>query len=328
MQQGLRFVVAVILLGPGAASAGDILTEPGPSPWTHLNFKNDPSHFQFVIMADRHGSNRPGVFERSVELVNLLRPEFVMCVGDLVSGGVDDAAALTAQWEEFDGWARKFEAPFFYVPGNHDMLNGSFGETVWKERLGHPYYLFTYGNVLFLCLNTEEEGGGKISVAQADYARTALEENAGVRWTLVFMHRPLWMDGPNNGWDNVEAALGDRPYTVFAGHTHHYLMAERNGHDYVVLSTSGGGTNGESTISGELDHVLWVTMTESGPRIANLLLDGIKDKTLVTPETLALSMPILRERVVHSDVEPLAATVSEASVTITLTNPSDLPMSD
>ncbi|MDX9971408.1 MAG: sugar-binding protein [FCB group bacterium] len=329
MRQGLwRLIVVGLLLSAGATAAGDdILKEAGPHPWTHLDFQSDPTHFQFAIMADRNGSNLPGIFERAVDQVNLLCPEFVMCVGDLVPGGSSDAADLTAQWEEFDGWARKIEAPFFYVPGNHDMLNGSYGETVWKERLGHPYYHFTYENVLFLCLNTEEAGEGLISDAQADYARKALEEHSGVRWTVLFMHRPLWVSKANNGWEKVEAALGDRPYTVFAGHWHHYLMSERNGHEYVVLSGTGGSTNGKSTITGELDHVLWVTMTESGPRIANLQLDGIKDKALVTPEKLALARPILEEKVVHSDVAPLPAKkVTEANVTLTLKNPSDLPM--
>jgi predicted phosphodiesterase len=329
MQQGLwRFVAVALLLSTGVASAGvDILKEAGPNPLTHLDFQNNPANFQFAIMGDRHGSNRPGIFEKAVDQVNLLCPEFVMCVGDLVTGDVADPALLTAQWEDFDGWARKLEAPFFYVPGNHDVPNGSMGETVWKERLGHPYYHFTYEDVLFLCLNTEEMGGGQISEAQAEYMRKALEEHPSVRWTMLFMHRPLWMHNANNGWEKVEAALGNRPYTVFAGHTHRYLMTERNSHDYVVMSTSGGGTDGKSTFSGELDHVLWVTMTESGPRIANLLLDGIKDKNLFTAEKAALSRPILGEKVVHSDVAPLAGKkVTQANVTLTLNNPSDLPM--
>ncbi len=329
MQQGLwRFVAVGLMLCAGAASAEmDPLKEAGPNPWTHLNFQNNPAHFQFAIMGDRHGSNRPGIFEKAVDQVNLLCPEFVMCVGDLVPGGVTDAAALIAQREEFDGWVRKLEAPFFYVPGNHDILNGSAGETVWKERLGRLYYHFIYQDVLFLCLNTEEAGEGKIGEAQAEYARKVLEEHPSVRWTVLFMHRPLWMHRTNTGWEKVEAALGNRPYTVFAGHTHHYLMAERGGHDYVVMSTSGGATDGKSIITGELDHVLWVSMTESGPRIANLMLDGIKEKALVTPEKLALSRPILEERVVHSDVAPLAPKkVTKASVILTLNNPSGLPM--
>ena len=43
--------------------------------------------------------------------------------------------------------------------------------------------------------------------------------------------------------------------------------------------TSKGNTSMElpSLEKGEFDHTLWVTMTEDGPVVANLLLDGILD---------------------------------------------------
>ena len=31
---------------------------------------------------------------------------------------------------------------------------------------------------------------------------------------------------------------------------------------------------------GEFDHIVWVTMTKDGPRIANLMLDGIYDENV------------------------------------------------
>src|SRR5688572_4625479 len=55
-------------------------------PWTRLNFNNDPKHFQFVVVSDRTGAVRPGVFEEAVRKINLLQPEFVMSVGDLIMG--------------------------------------------------------------------------------------------------------------------------------------------------------------------------------------------------------------------------------------------------
>lgn len=38
------------------------------------------------------------------------------------------------------------------------------------------------------------------------------------------------------------------------------------------------------TAFGEFDHIVWVTMTDSGPRIANLLLDGIFDENVKIAE--------------------------------------------
>jgi hypothetical protein len=44
-------------------------------PYTHLNFKNDPDEFQFVIVSDNAGGARPGVLDAALGMVNLLQPE-------------------------------------------------------------------------------------------------------------------------------------------------------------------------------------------------------------------------------------------------------------
>ena len=59
----------------------------GTKPWTSEDFLDDPQEFQFAIVSDRTGGARKGVFERAVKALNLLRPEFVMSVGDLIEGG-------------------------------------------------------------------------------------------------------------------------------------------------------------------------------------------------------------------------------------------------
>jgi hypothetical protein len=65
---------------------------------------------------------------------------------------------------------------------------------------------------------------------------------------------------------------------VFAGHTHDYLKSVRDGRRHIVLATTGGGSKLRGLAAGEFDHVVWVTMTPGGPRVANLLLDGIHDE--------------------------------------------------
>ena len=58
----------------------------GSKPYTHLKFQNDPDNFQFAVISDLAGGNRPGVFPAAVDLLNLLQPEFVMSVGDFIEG--------------------------------------------------------------------------------------------------------------------------------------------------------------------------------------------------------------------------------------------------
>ncbi|MBN1257842.1 MAG: metallophosphoesterase [Planctomycetes bacterium] len=149
------------------------------------------------------------------------------------------------------------------MPGNHDITNSTMTE-VWQQRYGKSYYYFIYKNVLFLCLNTNDPPEGQISAAQIDYMREVLAKHQDVRWTIVFMHHPLFVSG-NQEWNRLEMALKDRPHTVFAGHFHNYAKYEKHGRSYIILSTTGGTNALRGPDFGEFDHLVWVTMTESGP---------------------------------------------------------------
>lgn len=248
-------------------------------PWTSLDLNNDPNRFHFVIVTDRTGGARPGIFESAVDKINLLQPEFVMSVGDLIEGHNTDAAQVDTEWAEFKEIIGKLEMPFFHVPGNHDMKSNMMVEE-WRRRFGPIYYHFRYRDVLFLCLNTEDPPPSHMSDAQAEYVRKALDENKDVRWTLIFMHKPLWDYDDTGGWEKIESLLQGRPYTVFTGHRHNYMKFERHAHKYFVFATTGGSTKLRGVAEGEFDHVIWVTMMDDGPRIANLLLDGILDENI------------------------------------------------
>ncbi|MBM3290408.1 MAG: hypothetical protein FJY92_09675, partial [Candidatus Hydrogenedentes bacterium] len=144
-------------------------------PWTSLDLSNDPNQFHFVIVSDRTGGARPGIFESAVDKINLLQPEFVMSIGDLIEGDKTDVARVEAEWAEFKGIVGKLEMPFFHVPGNHDMKSDMMAEQ-WRRRFGPIYYHFRYRDVLFLCLNTEDPPASHMSDAQAEYVRKALDE--------------------------------------------------------------------------------------------------------------------------------------------------------
>jgi hypothetical protein len=248
------------------------------NPWTHLRLNNDPATFRFAILADRTNGPRPGVFERAVEQLNWLQPEFVVCVGDLIQGTAEDEATLGRQWRELHGLVARLEMPFFYVPGNHD-IRSPLTERLWREQLGRRYYHFVYKGVLFLALSTEDppRSGGHLSREQLAYVRRVLTQNQDVRWTVVLLHQPAWSypDVAESGWLEVEEALAGRPYTVFAGHEHRYQRLIRNGRVYYTLATTGGTSGLRGRAYGEFDHVVWVTMKAGGPVVANLLLDGI-----------------------------------------------------
>ncbi len=275
-------VVALATAFAGCAGSDLKIQQSGHvNPWTHLNLYNASDNFQFAIVSDRTGGHRPGVFADAVEKLNLLKPEFVISIGDLIEGYTEDNAELERQWQEFDGLANRLQMPFFYLPGNHDISNQVMADK-WRQRLGSSYYHFVYRDVLFLCLNTEDTGKRYISDRQIDYFRKVLTYNppGRVRWTLVFMHEPMWLGTSYENWQQLESLLEGRDYTVFAGHVHRYGKAIRNGKRYYILATTGGTGGGDAGKPAgidrcEFDHIVWVTMTDDGPVMANLLLEGI-----------------------------------------------------
>ena len=120
--------------------------------------------------------------------------------------------------------------------------------------------------------------GGQISDEQCDYFRKVLAENNEVRWTFIVMHKPVWRkSSPPQNWLKLEELLGERPYTVFAGHEHLHVYTKRNNRDYIQLGTS-GGSGLPSIMPGVYQHMLWVTMGDKEPTIVNLLNDGVLEK--------------------------------------------------
>lgn len=257
------------------------------NPWTHLNLNNQPKNFQFAIVTDRTGGHRELVFEKAVRKLNLMQPEFVISVGDLIEGYTDKPEKMNEEWQQFQGFVKELKMPFFYVPGNHDISNMAMMNE-WEQRLGRPYYHFVYHDTLFLAVNSEATPGSKIEKLGADqleYFRKAVQENPNVRWTFAFLHKPLWAYGPDKmggdtGWPELEKILEGRKWTAFCGHEHRYVAIKRNGNDYIQLATTGGGSKMRGKEFGEFDQFAWVTMTDDGPVIANVLLDGVVETDL------------------------------------------------
>lgn len=263
------------------------------NPWTSLKLNNDPDQFTFAVVSDRTGGHRDKIFSQAVQRVNLLQPQFVMSVGDLIEGYTTKEETIKAQWDEFDGYVKKFEMPFFYTPGNHDLTNKTM-VTKWGERYGKKYYSFTYKNVLFLSLCSENPPNmGTIDKEQQDWVAKTVAAHKDVRWTFVFLHKPIWTDKDltKNGFGAVEKVLAGRKYTVFCGHVHRYQRFERNGAEYYQLATTGGGSRLRGADYGEFDHVAWITMKKDKPLIANIMLEGILPSDLKVPESDEKGVP-------------------------------------
>lgn len=276
-------------------------------PWTHENFLDSPDEFHFAIVSDRTGGHRPGIFPDAMKKLNMLRPEFVICVGDLIEGINKPHECnhdnMRKQWKEIRSYTESLEMPFFYVVGNHDISRtrpgfpkaNNIATDVWEENFGKntTYYSFIYKNVLFICLNLQEgldDRKPQVIFTEPQYQWTVetLKKHPDVRWTMIFVHSPYHWDYPN--FIRLEKFLKEenRKYTVFSGDWHQYIKFRRHNRNYYALGTTGGVIDSGKMRGpkyGEMDHVMWVTMTKKGPVCVNLLLDGILADDVVTEET-------------------------------------------
>ena len=315
---------------PCSSDSLDIIIDSDVNPWTNLDFNNKDCQFQFAIVTDRTGGHRPGVFMDGVTKLNLLQPEFVMSVGDLIEGYTEDTLQLNREWDEFEGFVSHLTMPFFYTPGNHDITNAVMAD-LWKKKFGRTYYHFLYKDVLFLCLDSEDQyrgaGRGTISDPQYQYIENTLAKYPDVRWTLVFMHQPLWTQENPERWPDVEKLLSGRKHTVFVGHNHNYVKYARNNGKYFILATTGGGSRLRGPQMGEFDHVVWVTMTQEGPIMANLLLEGIWNEDVMTAPKKEMVRKLLNSN--NIQFKPLfidSKEFSKGTYGIKLTNDQNIPM--
>jgi predicted phosphodiesterase len=288
MSRPLLVVAALALVGVAAYSGARgpfVFRTEEVNPVSRLDFPDERSQFSFAIVADRTGTHRANVFSHAVEKINLMQPQFVVTVGDLIEGSAADKLN-DGQWKEIDGYLARLTMPFFFVPGNHDLREGA-KEKAWRTRFGRSSYHFVYRDTLFLMLSSEDLPA-QIDKGQIAQVRKVLADNAKVRWTMVFVHRPLWdaNDGRGNGFAQVEAALAGRNYTVFCGHIHSFKKYVRQGMNYYQLATTGGGSLMRGVSFGEFDHFTWVTMKNSGPVISHVLVDSVLKEDLAPIKTV------------------------------------------
>jgi hypothetical protein len=126
------------------------------------------SSFTFVHASDTHISEAsvPRV-RRMREMVDSLRPAFVIVTGDLVRDALRVPEEVArGYYELLERELAQFTVPVFTVPGNHEkfgierhrsLVSAShplYGNRMYRYYRGPNYFSFTYGGVHFLGLDT------------------------------------------------------------------------------------------------------------------------------------------------------------------------------
>lgn len=116
--------------------------------------KTNKSNFNFAVASDTGSQNYS-----LQNIINKIRNsdkkfDFVLYLGDLVT----DRPKSHFYWIISEIYPKLKYLPFYTVPGNHDISHdGILNKGYFRAIFGPEYYWFSYGDILFIDLDTSEE---------------------------------------------------------------------------------------------------------------------------------------------------------------------------
>lgn len=277
--------------------------------------------FVFAVFGDRTGGPATGVsiLADAVRDVNLLEPDLVMTVGDLIQG-YNQTDGWMKEMHEYKGIMSQLLCPWFPVAGNHDVYyrgpeelkpEGEH-EASYEMHFGPLWYAFEHKNSWFIVLYSDEgdpESGRKtfrepacqkMSAEQFAWLESTLGKASEADHVFLFLHHPRWLQN-NYGtdWERVHQLLkrNGNVTAVFAGHIHTMRHdGPRDGIEYVTLATTGGHQWGTVPSVGHLHHFHLVTVRKNQVAMAAVPVGEVMDVREIKQDLIeqALELASLR----------------------------------
>jgi 3',5'-cyclic AMP phosphodiesterase CpdA len=215
------------------------------------------NEFSFAVMGDSGLRDEPLEIVLK-DIINHNYP-FVLNVGDQAR------KLMTSNFELLLQTNNKIlgDFPFYAVPGNHDVVYDKSDKPedylrFYNRAFGQAYYWFTYGNTLFIGLDTSR---GTFYKKQQEWLKTTLSKlRSSYKSCIVFMHIPP-ID-PRHGQkycmgktdsDRLKSVLDKYNITaILAGHIHEYNASKFGNIPLYIAPPSGQKMRGKQKQYGYL----------------------------------------------------------------------------
>jgi len=180
--------------------------------------------FTIAHLSDLHCGGQyfvPGLLERAISEINDLKPDIVVCSGDLTTFG------FKHEYEEARRYLDKVECEAMVViPGNHDSRN--VGYVHFEDLFGDRNSVLRIGNTAIVAVDSSEPDldNGQIGRGRYRWIEEQFGEPADLR-VFVLHHHLLPVPGTgrernivNDAGDTLETLQRAEVDLVLAGHKH------------------------------------------------------------------------------------------------------------
>lgn len=174
-------------------------------------FEGSENSFTFAYLTDIHvqpEQHAADGFQKAVDTINLISPDFVLTGGDLVMDVLDQtygrSDSLFGLYKEIsDG----FSMPVFNTVGNHEVYgwhreeagieaHPEYGKRMYEKHLGDRYYSFDHKGWHFIVLDVIALGDnnhyiGKVDTEQIDWLKSDLQEVNAKTPIALSVHIPF-----------------------------------------------------------------------------------------------------------------------------------------
>ena len=212
--------------------------------------------FTFAFMTDIHlerGKNAVEGFNKAIDEVNKLAPDFVITGGDLIADALGQTYGLAdSLYNLYQEVVTGINAPVYNTMGNHEIYgiykeanadpdHPEYGEKMFEKRLGPSYYSFEHKGWKFMIINSIEDTKqssyiGLVDDKQIEWIKEELGETDPETPIVLSTHIPFIMaftqyfrgsTVPNDPWmvvnnskDVLDLFKGHNLKLVLQGHQH------------------------------------------------------------------------------------------------------------